>query len=189
MAISKRERNVLLLAGIVAVIFLANSVVPAARSLYETRQGNIETISLELDRERNLIEDTALWRERRVEAEARRQELEQQVFNGDTVPIIEANIQRELSRHARDSGVQVNSTRLAETLQTGDWVAISQEMSFRTTDAANTVAFLEKLDTSLPRLRVTGFTVNRTRSQYSGSITVVGFARADGLDLDSEDDR
>ena len=29
--------------------------------------------------------------------------------------------------------------------------------------------------------RLTGFTVNRSRNQYSGSITVVGFARSEGL--------
>ena len=62
-----------------------------------------------------------------------------------------------------------------------DWLLIRQEMSFRTNDQANTARFLEGLENSTPRLRVTAFNVNRSRNQYSGSITVVGFARSEGL--------
>jgi len=116
-------------------------------------------------------------------------ELEAQTFDGETVPIVEANIQSALSLHARDSGITVSSTRLAETLETDGWLLISQEMSYRTTDQANTVAFLEKLEQSLPRLRVTDFNVNRSRNQYSGSITVVGFTRSEGLLLNEAEEQ
>ena len=75
----------------------------------------------------------------------------------------------------------MSSTRLADRLISDDWLLISQEMSFRTSDQVNTARFLERLETSAPRLWVTGFTVNRSRNQYSGSITVVGFARSEGL--------
>ena len=54
---------------------------------------------------------------------------------------------------------------------------ISQEMSFRTLDDSNTVRFLRLLEESAPRLWVREFSLNRSRNQYSGSITVVGFAR------------
>ena len=64
---------------------------------------------------------------------------------------------------------------------TDDGLFIRQEMSFRTSDQANTARFLERLGNSVPRLRVTALNVNRSRNQYSGSITVVGFARSEGL--------
>jgi len=181
MQISKRERNILILAAVVAVLFVVNSGWPAITSLYVQRQANIESVEIDIAREQRLIENTASWRERRVEVESQIAELHNQTFTGETIPIVEANIQRALSLLARESGITVSSTRLAERLLTDDWLLIRQEMSFRTSDQANTARFLERLETSAPRLRVTAFNVNRSRNQYSGSITVVGFARSEGL--------
>ena len=75
----------------------------------------------------------------------------------------------------------MSSTRLAESLETNGWLKISQEMSFRTTEAGNTIGFLERLEESTPRLFVTDFAINRTRNLYNGTIIVVGFARSEGL--------
>ena len=181
MQISKRERNILILAAAVALVFMLTSGWPAVTSIYGQRQSNIESVEIDIAREQRLIENTASWRERRVEVESQIAELHRQTFTGETIPIVEANIQRALSLHARDSGITVSSTRLADRLITDDWLLIRQEMSFRTSDQANTTRFLEKLESSMPRLRVTAFNVNRSRNQYSGSITVVGFARSEGL--------
>ena len=115
--------------------------------------------------------------------------LETQLFEGETIPFVEANIQRALSQYARDSGITVSSTRLAEKLETEGWLIISQEMSFRTTNAGSTITFLQKLEESEPRLRVTDYSFDRSRNQYSGSITVVGFANSEGLLADIADSR
>lgn len=181
MQISKRERNILVLAAAVAVVFVITSGWPAVTSLYAQRQSNIESVEIDIARESRLIENTESWSERREEVESQIAELQSEIFTGETIPIVEANIQRALSLHARDSGITVSSTRLADRLITDDWLLIRQEMSFRTNDQANTVRFLERLENSAPRLRVTAFNVSRSRNQYSGSITVVGFARSEGL--------
>lgn len=181
MEISSREKNILLLAGLVAVIFLTTNLSPRIAGFYNERQNNIENIRLEIAREQRLIEETENWRERRISVEESQAEFERQIFNGDTIPFVEANIQSELSQMARDSAIFVNSTRLAESVATDSWLMISQEMSFRTTDASNTVTFLQKLRESEPRLRVTDFSINRSRNQYNGSITVVGFSRSADL--------
>lgn len=181
MEISSREKNILILAGLVAVIFLATNLSPRIAGFYNERQDNIENIRLEIAREQRLIEETETWRERRISVEESQAEFERQIFNGDTIPFVEANIQSELALRARDSSIFVNSTRLAESVATDSWLMISQEMSFRTTDASNTVTFLQKLRESEPRLRVTEFSINRSRNQYNGSVTVVGFSRSADL--------
>ncbi|MBL4581106.1 MAG: hypothetical protein JKY29_04735 [Gammaproteobacteria bacterium] len=181
MKISKRERNILILATAVALVFVLTRGGPVVTSIYAQRQGNIESVEIGIAREQRLIENSARWRERRVEVESQIAELQRQTFTGETIPIVEANIQRALSLHARDSGITVSSTRLADRLVADDWLLIRQEMSFRTNNQANTVRFLEKLESSVPRLRVTALNVSRSRNQYSGSITVVGFARSEGL--------
>ena len=180
MSISKRERNILIMAAVVAVMFVFSSVLPMLRDIYRERNEAIENLELEIDREHRLVEETVRWRDRRIEVEDMQGELETLIFNGNTVPVIEANIQRALTQYARDSGINVTSTRLAERLETEGWLLISQEMDFRTADAANTINFLEKLDQSAPRLWLTGFSLDRTRNTYNGSITVVGFARREG---------
>jgi hypothetical protein len=181
MEVSAREKNILILAAVVAVIFAVSSGFPALRDLYQQRQENIEAVQIDISREQRLIEDMLVWRERRVEVETMVQQLEAQIFSGGTVAIIEANIQRVISQHARDSGITVSSTRLADRLDTKGWLLISQEMSFRTSDDGNTIDFLEKLESSTPQLWVSDFSLNRSRNQYNGSITVVGFARSEDL--------
>ena len=181
MKISKRERNILILAAIVALLLMATSGWPAVASVYTQRQENIESVEIDIAREQRLIENTASWRERRVDVESQIVQLNSQTFTGETIPIVEANIQRALLLQAQELGIIVSSTRLADRLGTDDWLLIRQEMSFRTNDQGNMARFLERLETSKPRLRVTAFNVNRSRNQYSGSITVVGFARSEGL--------
>lgn len=177
MPVTKREKNILLLAAIVGLVFIATQVFPAVQRLYEDRNADIEDVLLAITREERLVEDSLEWRERRIDVQVQLAEMQSQIFSGDTVPLIEAAIQRDLSQHARDSGLTVSSTRLAERLQADEWLMISQEMAFRTPDAANTIVFLERLENSMPRLRVKDFSLDRNRNQYNGSITVVGFAR------------
>lgn len=189
MAVTTRERNILALAAVVAIVFLLTSVSPRISAIYTERQENIENIRADISREKRLIEESALWRTRRAEAELTQSELEKQIFVGDTIPVVEASIQRELSQRARDAGITVNSTRLAERLETNDWLLISQEMSFTTSDAGNTVDFLQELKETEPRLRVIDFSLNRSRNRYNGSITVVGFARSASLSTQLSDSR
>ena len=181
MKLNLRENKIFYLAAIVVIAFIATTILPTVQTLYLERQENIEGVLLDIDREQRLIENTAVWRERRVVTEQRATELDQEIFSGTTIPLIEADIQRNLSQYVRDSGMLVNATRLAERLETDSWLMISQEMSFRTANASNAVGLLERLENSLPRLFVRDFSINRTRAQYTGSITVVGFARSEGL--------
>ena len=94
MKISQRERNILILAAVVALIFVSTSGWPAIKSVYTQRQDNIESVEIDIAREQRLIENTASWRERRVEVESQIDELHNQLFSGATIPIVEANIQR-----------------------------------------------------------------------------------------------
>ena len=85
MKISKRERNILLLAGVVALIFVSSSGWPAIQSVYAQRQANIESVEIDIARERRLIENAASWRERRIEVESQIAELQNQIFTGETM--------------------------------------------------------------------------------------------------------
>lgn len=174
---STRERNIIRLAAAVALVFVLTRVLPFAQTLYAERAASIASVELDIARELRLLETAETWQQRRVETEAALATAETGLFTGTTAAIIAANIQRLLTQHAEAAGMTVSSTRLAEPIVAGEWTLISQEMSFRTQEAGNTVDFLTRLNETVPRLRVAGFNLGRSRNQFNGTITVVGFAR------------
>ena len=177
-SLSTRERLILLLAVVVAVVFVFTRGVPIATRVYAERAASVESVQLDIERELRLQRSAELWSSRRTETERALANAEAGLFSGSTNAIVEASIQQILSQHAASAGIEVNSTRLAETLEQGEWTLVSQEMSFRTSDAAATVDFLSLIEQSIPRLEVTAFSLDRSRNQFSGAITVVGFARS-----------
>jgi hypothetical protein len=151
--------------------------VPIVTTVYSERAGSIESVKLDIERELRLQDSAALWSSRRDETERALASAEAGLFTGSTNAIVEASIQQILSQHAANAGIEVISTRLADTIEQGGWTQVSQEMSFRTNDAAATVEFLSQIDNSIPRLEVAEFSLDRSRNQFTGAITVVGFAR------------
>jgi hypothetical protein len=177
-SLSTRERLILLLAAVVAFVFVFTRGVPIVTRVYAERTASVESVQLDIERELRLQRSAELWSSRRAETERALANAEAGLFSGSTNAIVEASIQQILSQHAASAGIEVNSTRLAETLEQGEWTLVSQEMSFRTSDAAATVDFLSLIEQSIPRLEVTEFSLDRSRNQFSGAITVVGFARS-----------
>lgn len=185
---TKREKNIIWVAAAVGVIFILSQGLPAVRSLYAQRNVTIESVRSDIERETRLLENTELWQERRLETESRLNELGAQVFSGDSVPLISANIQRMVRDYANQIGVTITSTRLATPMQTDDWLLVEQELSFLTDNQTNLLTFLQRLETSTPWLGVSAFSVRRNRNQYAGNIKVVGFSRApDVAATDKED--
>lgn len=182
-SLSTRERLILLLAAVVAFVFVFTRGVPIVTRVYAERTASVESVQLDIERELRLQRSAELWSSRRTETERALANAEAGLFSGSTNAIVEASIQQILSQHAASAGIEVNSTRLAETLEQGEWTLVSQEMSFRTSDAAATVDFLSLIEQSIPRLEVTEFSLDRSRNQFSGAITVVGFARSVRADL------
>ena len=79
---------------------------------------------------------------------------------------------------AQEAGMTVRDMCVAEYSYVGDWLMVSQEMSF-TLDQHQILPFLNTLQQLRPKLHVAAFNVARTRRQFSGNITVVGFSRVE----------
>ena len=174
---NKREKTGLSIAAAVAVLFAVVNGFPTIYQIYEDRQSDNERIELDLAREANIIFATGDWRDRRIQTEAKLEALQNSIFQGETLSLVSANIQRDLRRYASEAGISVTSTKLAENRATKGWLMVEQEMSFRMSDESNSMEFLELLEQSKPHLEVTAFSMRRNRSQITGSVTVVGFSR------------
>ena len=184
--LSQRERLMISVAFIFGGVLIFTSGYPAVLTFYETRNEAIQSVVFDIADEERLYERENYWSDARNVAEGNSNEFSLQIFSGETLATIEASIQSEIVKHARSSGIIINSTRLAESFQSRDWQMVKQELSFRTLDANNSIEFLRKLETSSPRLRVIGFSFNKNNNQYVGSITVVGFARTIVSDSSAE---
>lgn len=185
-SLTTRERRILLVALAVAAMMLLSRGLPAVTELYRERAGEVESLRDDIARERRLIEQREQWRERRESIEQRREELGRQVFDQSAAPVLGAEIQRLVRGHAADSGVSVNAARLAESMQAQGWLLVEQTLSFTMDRQGAAVDFLERLQQSTPRLGITRFDLRRSRNQYSGDVTVVGFARTGGDDSDQQ---
>ncbi|MDA9901316.1 hypothetical protein N9D99_02235 [Gammaproteobacteria bacterium] len=184
--LSQRERLMISVALIFGGVLIFTRGYPAVLTFYETRNEAIQSVVFDIADEERLYERENYWSDARNVAEGNSNEFSLQIFSGETLATIEASIQSEIVKHARSSGIIINSTRLAESFQSRDWQMVKQELSFRTLDANNSIEFLRKLETSSPRLRVIGFSFNKNNNQYVGSITVVGFARTIVSDSSAE---
>ncbi|MEX1196421.1 MAG: type II secretion system protein GspM [Pseudohongiellaceae bacterium] len=172
-----REQRMAGLAALVAAVFLLSSAWPALTAAYQSRGQQIEALRADIERERRLANEESQWQERRDRIEERRTELQRQVFQERTPPLLSASIQRLVRQHANEAGVSINATRLAESLEAEGWLFVEQTVSFTLQDQNATLDFLQRLHESEPRLRVSRFSMRSNRNQYSGDLTVVGFAR------------
>ena len=180
---TKRERNIVLVAVALGVVLLGVRAVPAIQALYQESAANSDRIRLEIEREQRLLDAEAQWQQQRLRIEQRSAELSGQVFEGDAAPLISANIQRMVREYASSNGIAVTSAGLAEPLQTEGWLLVQQALSFQTADQRNLLSFLQALEDSRPWLAVTAFSVRRNRNQYNGDITVVGFSRTEAANV------
>jgi len=176
--LTSREKNILRLALVFVVLMILSNGVPALRELYAERSATIQQLRDEIAREQRLIQDEGLWDQRREDIQSQIEDLQAQVFQTGTVPILTANIQRLVRQYANESGVTIISTRLAESEESDGWLKVKQSMSFALDNQSNTLGFLNSFETSRPYLGVTSFSMRHNRNQYTGDITVVGFSRA-----------
>ncbi len=174
---TKREKNILALAAVVGLIFIVTQGLPGVRNIYSDRADEISQLQTDVQREQRLIDDAALWSERRELIEQRGADLGERLFQESSIPLISANIQRLVRDYANDAGVNITSTKLAESMSADGWLLVEQELSVVTDDQSKIMALLTSIENSDPLLGVSTFSVRRNRNQYAGTITVVGFSR------------
>lgn len=174
---TKREKNIVMLAAVVGVVFVLTQGLPSLKNIYGTRSEAIAQLQTDILREQSLIEDAQLWSERREDAQLRGNDLGARLFQETSIPLISANIQRLVREYANEAEVNITSTKLAESMSADGWLLVEQELSILTDNQAKVMALLSSIETSDPLLGVSTFSIRRNRNQYAGTITVVGFSR------------
>ncbi|MDX1491385.1 MAG: GspMb/PilO family protein [Pseudohongiellaceae bacterium] len=175
---TKREKNILLLAAVVAVVFAITQGFPLLKEKYTQNKAEIAQIKSDIERERRLFADSEIWQERRLNTDQELENLRQLTVQETTVPLISANLQRVVRTHANNAGLNITSSKLAESMRSDGWLLVEQELSIQTDDQSNILGFLRSVENSTPKLGISAFSLRRNRNRYAGTITVVGFSRA-----------
>ena len=174
----KRTQNLAILAGILFTLVLAVRIVPMLYNYYREGQENIALLQERRDRYEQLIIDVDRWKENETLKQAEIADLESWIFEGTSPNLIGSSVQRSLRQAVEQSSVAIREMNVAEYNYIDDWLMVSQQMDF-SVDQANILPFLNALQELRPRLHVSAFSLTRNRRQYTGSITVVGFSRAE----------
>lgn len=171
------ERKLLLLFGVIAAAFFVVRVLPFAYGYYRDGRNEIAALEQRAARYRTLIEEQAEWQDRERLKQAELAELEGGIFQAGNPNLIGSSVQRALRQAAEQAGVSQRETRVAQYSYVGDWLMVSQEMSF-TLEQNQILPFLNAIEQLRPRLHVAAFNVARSpRRGFTGNITVVGFSR------------
>ena len=172
------ERKLLLLLGVLFAAVLVVRVLPLAYNYY--REGRSEIASLEdrIERYETLIQEEEQWKEREVLKQAEIADLEGGIFPGGNPNLVGNNLQRSLRQAADQAGVRVREMRVAQYRYVGDWLMVSQEMSF-TLEQSQILPFLNALQQLRPRLHVAAFNV-ATRIAAASPATSPSSASAAG---------
>jgi hypothetical protein len=171
------EKKLLLLAGALFALVVIVRVLPLAYDYYRQGREEIALLDERVDRYRTLVQEQDQWIERETLKRAEIADLESWIFQGNNPNLIGSNVQRALRQTMDQAGIIVRETPVARYSTSGEWLMVTQEMSF-TIEQPQILPFLNALQQLRPRLHVVSFEVDRGRRQFSGTITVVGFARA-----------
>lgn len=171
------EKKLVWLAGVLFALVIVVRLLPLAYGYYREGRDDIALLEERVERYRTLVQEQDQWVERETLKRAESADLESWVFQGNNPNLIGSSVQRALRQTMDQAGIAVRETPVAKYSTTGEWLMVTQEMTF-TIEQHQILPFLNALQQLRPRLHVAAFNVARGRRQFSGSITVVGFARA-----------
>ena len=177
----RSEKQLLMLGTTLLVLVLLIRVLPMAVNYYRSGREEIALLQERVERYRTLIVDTAQWQQREQLKTAEVTDLQTWVFPGSDPNLVSSSIQRSLRQLMADNSVELREAGVARYSYVGKWLMVEQDMTFAINQPA-VLPFLRALEASRPRLQVSAISISRNRKQYTGSLTVVGFARTGKTD-------
>ena len=172
----RSEKNLLMLFGALFVVVLLVRVLPIAVNYYRSGREEIALLKEREARYRTLIVDTSQWQQREQLKTAQVTDLQTWIFPGTDPNLVSSSIQRSLRQLMADNSVELREAGVARYSYVGKWLMVEQDMSFSLNQPA-ILPFLRALDASRPRLQINAISISRNRKQFTGNLTVVGFAR------------
>jgi hypothetical protein len=175
----RNEKNLVLVFAFLAAVVLIVRVIPLLFDYYRSGQDEIALLNERLDRYRTLLVETQQWQDREQLKKAEITDLQSWAFVGTDPNLVSSSVQRTLRQAVESSGVELREIGVARYSYVGDWLMVEQDANFSLSQSAM-LPFLTNVKNVRPRLQIAAFSITRNRRQFTGSLTVVGFARIKG---------
>lgn len=172
----ENEKKLSLILATLFLLVVVIQVIPLLRTYYLDGQENIALLQDRLERYQQLIEDTEQWQEREALKRIESADYEHWVFEGSDSRLLATSVQRSLRQAVDQSGIAVREMSVARYSYVGDWLMVTQDMNV-ILEQEKILPFLSALNALTPKIFVTAFSVTRSRRQFTGTISVVGFGK------------
>lgn len=172
----RSEKQLWMIAAALFLLVVLVRVLPMAVDYFRTGRAEIVLLKERMERYRTLIVDTSQWQQREQLKKAEVADMQTWIFPGSDPSLVSSSIQRSLRQMMSDSSVELREAGVARYSMVGKWLMVEQDMSFSLNQPA-VLPFLQALDASRPRLQLGAISITRNRKQFTGTLTVVGFAR------------
>lgn len=175
---TKKEKKLLLVFVAILGIGLIAQGIPFAIKYHQAGVDDIEEIRLKRSRLKKLFNNQVYWNDEFAKNSKKEKKLKKQLFEGGSPELIAGRVQGRLKTLAKQSGINVDSMSLADFKWVGNWLLITQTMSFKSS-SENVVKLLDSIKRSVPTLVVNDVQVRSYRNTLNCTLKVVGFSRTD----------
>lgn len=162
--ISRREKKVLLVGGIIAILLISYQLFEWYRDFRNSMKEYSETKRFNLERQLNRISGKAVLEKRFKTTEAELKEIEKGLLPGDKPPISQAELQRLLKEMALSLNIEIKTEKTLTPLEAGQYIGVPVEIGFIAT-TAKLKDILYKIKTSPYLLTVSGINIRVTNIQ------------------------
>jgi hypothetical protein len=172
----KTEKNLVLIATLLFAVVLVVRIFPLALDYYRQGQDDIALMQERMERYRTLIVETEQWQDKEKLKLAEIADLQSWTFNSADPNLVSSSLQRNLRQIADSSGVELREMGVPRYSYVSEWLMVEQDANFSLSQD-EMLPFLNNLQQTRPRLPIAAFSLTRNRRQFTGTVTVVGFAK------------
>lgn len=150
---------------------------PYAYNSYQQGREDVVNLKVKKNRLTRLLGKENYWKGELNKKLEQEKELKKQYFTAKSNELVAAKIQSIIKQIAKSSGVNIESIRLAEFQQSGEWLLVSLSVNVRG-NSASVMGFLAKLQSNQQKLFIKEMSLHSNRNLLSGSVTLVGFSQS-----------
>ncbi len=158
---------------------------PFAYDFYQQGKADIVDFKDKRERLKQLILRKDFWQLEYNKSLKQKSVWNKELFSAKSNELVAAKVQSMIKQMAKQTGVNVESMRLAEFQQSNDWLLVSLSVTIRA-KSDNVMNFITRVRSNQQKLLIKSMSIRSNRNTLSGTITMVGFSKAIGNNSDAK---
>lgn len=177
---TKKENNLLKIMLLIMVLGLMLKGLPFAYQKYLDRKHDISALKDKKSALKALMSRAGFWQVEFDKSIQQQQQHEKELFTAKSNELVAAKVQSVIKKLAKQSGLRVESMRLAEFQQSGNWLLVSLSITIKA-NSTQLIQLLKKIKVNKQKLLIKEISIRSYRKLLNGSITLVAFSKSESL--------